>query len=189
MSIAGPASAASRSITCGVPWTPPIASTHTISSAFSPVAGSGTSPARKVPSASEAVYSWGSPGTRTLIDAAPVDVKGQQVSPRDVAIAQMHPRLFKKDSPDLVALRVVVNGTKGGKPQTHTFELVDRYDAKNGISAMMRTTGYSLSITGQLQAMGQVQPNGVHTPDECMPGDAYATELGKRGILIRQTVS
>ncbi len=124
-----------------------------------------------------------------LIDAAPVDVKGQQVSPRDVAIAQMHPRLFKKDSPDLVALRVVVKGAKGGKPQTHTFELVDRYDAGNGISAMMRTTGYSLSITGQLQAMGEVKPAGVHTPDECMPGERYVMELSKRGVLIRQTVS
>ena len=53
----------------------------------------------------------------------------------------------------------------------------------------MRTTGYSLSITGQLQAMGAVQPHGVHSPDECMPGERYVTELGKRGILIRQTVS
>jgi lysine 6-dehydrogenase len=123
-----------------------------------------------------------------LIDLEPVDVKGTRVSPRDVAIAQMHPRLFKRESPDLVALRVVVKGTKGGTPQTHTFELVDRMDAAHGISAMMRTTGYSLSITGQLQAMGEVKPAGVHTPDECMPGDRYVTELGKRGILIRQTV-
>lgn len=124
-----------------------------------------------------------------LIDLAPVDVKGRQVSPRDVAIAQMQPRLFKKDSPDLVALRVVVKGTKDGRPQTHTFELVDRFDTQHGISAMMRTTGYSLSITGQLQAMGLVQPAGVHTPDECIPGDRYVTELSKRGILIRQSVS
>lgn len=124
-----------------------------------------------------------------LLEDKPVDVKGQKVAPRDVAIAQMHPRLFKQDSPDLVALRVVVKGTKGGKPQTHTFELVDRYDAERGISAMMRTTGYSLSITGQLQATGKVKPAGVHTPDECIPGDEYVAELAKRGIVIRQTVS
>lgn len=124
-----------------------------------------------------------------LLENEPVDVKGTQVVPRDVAIAQMQPRLTKKNSPDLVALRVVVSGTKGGKPRTHTFELVDRYDAQHGISAMMRTTGYSLSITGQLQAEGAVRPAGVHTPDECMPGERYVTELAKRGILIRQTVS
>jgi len=124
-----------------------------------------------------------------LLELEPVDVKGTKVVPRDLAIAQMQPRLTKKNSPDLVALRVVVKGTKGGKPMTHTFELVDRYDAAHGISAMMRTTGYSLSITGQLQAEGAVQSAGVHTPDECMPGERYVSELGKRGILIRSAVS
>ena len=124
-----------------------------------------------------------------LLELEPVDVKGTKVVPRELAIAQMQPRLTKKNSPDLVALRVVVSGTKGGKPATHTFELVDRFDAAHGISAMMRTTGYSLSITGQLQADGAVKPAGVHTPDECMPGERYVTELGKRGVLIRQVVS
>jgi lysine 6-dehydrogenase len=122
-----------------------------------------------------------------LLELEPVDVKGTKVVPRELAIAQMQPRLTKKNSPDLVALRVVVSGTKGGKPQAHTFELVDRLDATHGISAMMRTTGFSLSITGQLQAEGAVKA-GVHTPDECMPGERYVTELGKRGILIRQSV-
>ena len=124
-----------------------------------------------------------------LLELEPVDVKGTKVVPRELAIAQMQPRLTKKNSPDLVALRVVVTGTKGGKPMTHTFELVDRFDAAHGISAMMRTTGYSLSITGQLQAEGAVKVAGVHTPDECMPGERYVTELGKRGVLIRQVVS
>ena len=124
-----------------------------------------------------------------LIDLEPVDVKGTMVSPRDVAIAQMQPRLYKKDSPDLVALRVVVTGSKDGTPQTHTFELVDKFDAATGISAMMRATGFSLSITGQLQAEGAVTPAGVHTPDECMPGERYVQELAKRGVLIHQAVS
>ena len=124
-----------------------------------------------------------------LLELEPVDVKGTKVVPRELAIAQMQPRLTKKNSPDLVALRVVVTGSKGGKPMTHSFELVDRFDAAHGISAMMRTTGYSLSITGQLQAEGAVKPVGVHTPDECVPGERYVTELGKRGVLIRQVVS
>ncbi len=123
-----------------------------------------------------------------LLEDQPVEVKGVKVVPRDVAIAQMQPRLTRKDSPDLVALRVAVKGTKGGKPQSHTFELVDRFDAARGISAMMRTTGYSLAITGKLQAAGEVTPAGVHTPDECMPGERYVSELEKRGIAIRQRV-
>jgi lysine 6-dehydrogenase len=80
---------------------------------------------------------------------------------------------------------VVVTGTKGGKQKTVTFELIDRYDAKNHISAMMRTTGYSLSITGMMQVRGLVKPAGVHTPDECVPAEAYIAELAKRGMKIR----
>jgi lysine 6-dehydrogenase len=120
-----------------------------------------------------------------LLDLDPVDVKGVRVSPRDLAVAQMGPRLTKTDAKDLVALRVIVSGKKGGSPKTIKYELVDRYDEERGISAMMRTTGYSLSITGQMQARGEVKPPGVHTPDECIPGAKYIDELKKRGIDIR----
>jgi lysine 6-dehydrogenase len=120
-----------------------------------------------------------------FIDAKPVEVKGQSVVPRDMAIALMKPRLLKPEGRDLVALRVVVEGTKDGKPVKHTWELVDRFDEKAHISAMERTTGYSLSITGLMQASGAVTPAGVHTPDECMPGDAYVAELATRGVRIR----
>jgi lysine 6-dehydrogenase len=51
---------------------------------------------------------------------------------------------------------------------------------------MMRTTGYSLSITGLMQARGLVKPSGVHTPDECIPAQQYIAELRKRGIDVRQ---
>jgi lysine 6-dehydrogenase len=51
---------------------------------------------------------------------------------------------------------------------------------------MMRTTGYSLSITGLMQARGEVKPFGVHTPDEAMPAKRYIEELAKRGVEIRQ---
>jgi lysine 6-dehydrogenase len=120
-----------------------------------------------------------------LLDLEPVDVKGARVSPRDVAVAQMGPRLTKPDGKDLVALRVTVAGQKSGQPRTIKYELVDRYDEERGISAMMRTTGYSLSITGQMQARGEVKPAGVHTPDECMPGEKYIDELRKRGVNIK----
>ena len=120
-----------------------------------------------------------------LLEMNPVDVKGVKVVPRDAFIAIVGPRLKKPEGQDLVALRVVVTGTKGGKQKTVTFELIDRYDAKNHISAMMRTTGYSLSITGMMQVRGLVKPAGVHTPDECVPAEAYIAELAKRGMKIR----
>ena len=120
-----------------------------------------------------------------LLDLEPVDVKGHQVVPRDAFIATVGPRLRKPNGQDLVALRVVVQGTKAGKPKTVGWELLDYYDARQGISAMERTTGYSLAITGVMQARGEVTGPGVLTPDEAMPAEKYIAELGKRGINIR----
>ena len=120
-----------------------------------------------------------------LLEQEPIEVKGHRVVPRDVAIAAMTPRLTKPNGRDLVALRVEVTGTRNGAPATVGFELVDRFDEARGISAMMRTTGYSLAITGLLQAAGRI-PAGVHTPDECIPAELYISELAKRGVHIRQ---
>jgi lysine 6-dehydrogenase len=121
-----------------------------------------------------------------FFDQQPLDVKGQRVAPRDVTIATLLPKLNKPKSPDLVALRVVAEGTKGGKPAQVGYEVVDRMDETNGITAMMRTTGYSLSITAQLQAKRVIGPPGVWTPDECVPADAYLSALRQRGIQVRE---
>jgi lysine 6-dehydrogenase len=83
-------------------------------------------------------------------------------------------------------MRVEVEGEKNGKPARICYDLIDYYDATNGISAMNRTTGYSLSITGQMQAQGKV-PVGVHAPDQAIDADAYIAELKRRGInIVRQ---
>jgi lysine 6-dehydrogenase len=121
-----------------------------------------------------------------LLDQEPIEVKGGRVAPRDVAIATMGPRLTKPGSEDLVAMRVMVGGTKAGKPKELAWELVDFYDEKHHISAMMRATGYSLSITGQMQARGDIVLKGVHTPDECVPAPQYIEELRRRGVNIKE---
>ncbi len=113
-----------------------------------------------------------------------VDVKGQQVVPRDVFVRVAGEQL-RTGKPDLVALRVVVRGTKDGVTATRSWEVLDRYDAEHGISAMMRTTGYTLSITGQLQASGAIAA-GVHTPDECIPSARYFALLAERGVIVTE---
>ena len=125
-----------------------------------------------------------------LLDLEPVTTKdGTKVVPRDAFVATVGPRLTKPAARDLVALRVTVEGTCGGAPASWGRELIDYYDARHGISAMMRCTGYSLSITGLLQAAGEVRPAGVHTPDECMPAEKYVAELAARGVVIKELAS
>jgi lysine 6-dehydrogenase len=121
-----------------------------------------------------------------LLDTRPVEVKGHSIVPRDVFIASVSPRLHKPQGRDLVALQVQVSGVKDGARRQVGFRLIDYYDPEHGISAMMRTTGYSLSITGQMQADGRVTAKGVRTPDEAIPYPAYVEELGRRGVRIEE---
>jgi lysine 6-dehydrogenase len=120
-----------------------------------------------------------------LLEMNPVDVKGVKVVPRDLVVAAMGPRLTKPNGKDLVALRVFAEGTKNGQPKRVGWEMVDFYDEKNDISAMERSTGYSLSITGQMQVRGELGKAGVFTPDEAIPADKYVQELAKRGVEIK----
>lgn len=119
-----------------------------------------------------------------LLGAEAVNVKGQQVAPRDVFV-KVAGAALRKGKPDLVALRVVVTGSAAGVRATRAWEVVDRYDATHGITAMMRTTGYTLAITGLLQLSAAIAP-GVHTPDECIPPVRYFEMLAARGVMVRE---
>ena len=120
-----------------------------------------------------------------LLELQPIKVRGKEVVPRDVFIASASPKLTKPEGRDLVALRVEVRG--GGRDGRQVaWQLLDYFDEARGISAMMRTTGYSLAITGLMQVDGRIAAPGVHTPDETVPFGAYLAELAKRGIEIRE---
>ena len=121
-----------------------------------------------------------------LLSLDPVEVSGGTVVPRDVFIACAEPRLRKPEEKDLVALRVEAEGRKNGKPHRVVFDLVDYHDSKTGITAMERTTGFSLSITGQMQARGQANAAGVLTPDLAIPAGPYMDELRRRNVDIRR---
>jgi lysine 6-dehydrogenase len=120
-----------------------------------------------------------------LLELNPVDVKGVKVVPRDLVVAAIGPRLTKPNGKDLVALRVLAEGSKAGKPKKVGWEMVDFYDDEHDISAMERSTGYSLSITGQMQVRGEIGKSGVFTPDEAIPPEKYISELAKRGVEIK----
>ncbi|HEX2167701.1 MAG TPA: saccharopine dehydrogenase C-terminal domain-containing protein [Longimicrobiales bacterium] len=91
----------------------------------------------------------------------------------------------RPEAKDLVALRVEAEGKKNGKPHRVVFDLIDYHDDSTGITAMERTTGFSLSITGQMQARGDVR-SGVLTPDIAIDPATYMDELRKRKVDIRE---
>src|SRR5260370_19424733 len=118
-----------------------------------------------------------------LLSVDPVTVKGTTIVPRDAFIATVSPRLSKPNGRDLVALRIEVKGRNGRRV---AWELLDYYDETTGISAMMRTTGYSLAVTGVMQVDGRIKATGVHTPDEAVPFQEYVNEFKRRRVEIRE---
>ena len=71
---------------------------------------------------------------------------------------------------------------------TVTYQMLDFEDTELGVTAMMRTTGYSLAGVARLQASGAVRP-GVHTSSECVPVNDYVAMLAECGVQISRTES
>lgn len=123
-----------------------------------------------------------------LFDLEPVRGRTGEIVPREAFIAIAEPHLRRPDSPDLVAMRVVVGGTRDGRDARVSYRLLDFMDEEQGISAMERTTGFSLSIIGQMQARGTISEPGVTTPDLAVPPREYIAELAARGVIIERRV-
>jgi lysine 6-dehydrogenase len=123
-----------------------------------------------------------------LLNLDPVDVDGHPVVPRRAFIEIVSPKLRNPQGDDMVVLRVEAEGWIDERAAVVRYELIDYYDAQRGISAMERTTGYSLGITALMQADGRIKEVGVCTPDECVPASAYLAELRESGIEVKRTV-
>lgn len=123
-----------------------------------------------------------------LLSLEPVAMNGTEIVPRDHFIKVVSPKLRKPAGRDLVAVRVVVEGENDGEAGSVQYDLLDYYDADHGLTAMMRTTGYSLAITSLMQVDGRVTQQGVTTPDEGMPAEAYIAELAGHGVRVERTV-
>lgn len=121
-----------------------------------------------------------------LLSEEPVRVGEVEVVPRDVFIACAGPVLRTPDEPDVVALRVVVDGERGGAPATLTFDVLDHADETTGISAMERTTGFTLSIVGLFLGRGVITERGTLPSYRAIPYEPYVEALAARGIEVRE---
>ena len=123
-----------------------------------------------------------------FIDLDPIDVVGHSVRPRDFFHALMRRVWERPDEPDLLVLRVDVEGTHDGRPVRHRSLVVDRHDAKTGFSAMERTTAYSAAIVTALQARDQT-PKGAVPLETSVDAEDFVRELGKRDIPLETSIS
>jgi lysine 6-dehydrogenase len=112
-----------------------------------------------------------------------VKVGGTEVSPLEVSYAVLGQKLAEGDPKDMTVMRVIAKGKKG----TMTFDLVDKYDEKNGVTSMGKTTAYTGSIVTQMLGAGRITGKGVMPPETAIQGEKVETlisELGRRGVKI-----
>ena len=123
-----------------------------------------------------------------LLDIEPQDFKGMKIVPREFLLSLITPRLQAKDGEtDVCVMYNTTTGTKDGKKVKIEHFMWDEADKDNGISSMMRVTGFPVAITVKLLMEGLIQEKGIVPPEDCIKGkvyDRFIDELKKRNIEI-----
>ncbi len=106
---------------------------------------------------------------------------------------------FASKGPDVCIMRLEAHesvnrpgarGLLGGrlKGRVASFTMVDHYDPKTDMSAMMRTTAFPASIVLQMLAAGAIGKRGGVLQERDVPADLFLAEIEKRGIKIDYTI-
>jgi lysine 6-dehydrogenase len=119
-----------------------------------------------------------------LLEKQPVMVDGVSISPRSVFAAAAEPRLTFPGEEDLAVMRVQVIGRKDRARREVRFEMLDRMDRKNGVTAMMRTTSYPTVAAALMIARGEVPFRGVAAMERAVPAEPFLKELRRHELRI-----
>jgi saccharopine dehydrogenase-like NADP-dependent oxidoreductase len=129
-----------------------------------------------------------------FFDKTPIEVHGVMVSPLDFTSRIMFPKWqLKPGEEDFTVMRVIVEGEDAqGRHETVTYDLLDRFDAKNKVTSMARTTGYTGTAGVRLLADGKFKRPGVNPPEfvgevpSCL--EFVLAHLAERDIHYQKTV-
>ena len=112
-----------------------------------------------------------------------------EITPYRFMVNHLEPQLqYMEGERDLVALRTIVVGRKGGRGLKVTYDMLDMRDLETGLFAMNRTVGYTASIVAQMIGSGEVKGKGLLTAIRDIPYRRFLAEISKRGIRITEKV-
>jgi lysine 6-dehydrogenase len=112
-----------------------------------------------------------------------IELDGQRVRPRRV-LGEMLQRHLPADEPDVVLIRLAFRGRNGGRDQRLRYDIIDRFDERTGLSAMMRTTAFPASIIAQMMARVETTERGARPQELVVPPDRFVSALAARNIHI-----
>lgn len=111
-----------------------------------------------------------------------------KLSPREFSGAILRNALLDKGK-DCVLVLVKLKGISDGRARDLSYRLVDHYDDRTELSAMMRTTAFPAAIIMQMQADGRIDARGTVPQEIAVPSDEFLDELAARGIRFEETWS
>ncbi|HEX7960507.1 MAG TPA: saccharopine dehydrogenase C-terminal domain-containing protein [Terriglobales bacterium] len=105
--------------------------------------------------------------------------KTSELSPREMTAALFLEKLSGNE-PDVCIMRIEAHQND----RVLAFEMVDYFDPKLEMSAMMRTTAWPASIVLQMIAAGVIKKRGAIKQELDVPADVFLKEMNQRGIRI-----
>jgi lysine 6-dehydrogenase len=128
-----------------------------------------------------------------LLSREPVEFRGQSLVPFEVFSKIIYPKVrLEEGEKDITVLRVVVSGVKDGVETCHTFDMVDHYDERLGITSMAKTTAYTAAIVARMLGRGEISEKGLVPTVRVIRGDRFRRvlrELSERGVTIKHTAT
>jgi lysine 6-dehydrogenase len=133
-----------------------------------------------------------------LFSSEKMKIGKAEIAPRAV-MSKVFEGKFAGKGPDVCIMRLEahesvrtpgVRGLLGARLQGRvaTFTLVDYYDPKTDMSAMMRTTAFPASIVVQMLASGAIAKRGAVLQERDVPADLFLDEMEKRGIKVQYSI-
>ena len=133
-----------------------------------------------------------------LFSSDKIKIGNAEIAPRSM-MSKIFEGKFASKGPDVCIMRLEahesvrtpgVRGLLGGRLQGRvaTFTLVDHYDPKTDMSAMMRTTAFPASIVIQMLASGAIAKRGGVLQERDVPADLFLAEMEQRGIRIQYAI-
>jgi saccharopine dehydrogenase-like NADP-dependent oxidoreductase len=124
-----------------------------------------------------------------LLDIEPVNFKGKKIAPREFVSSLITPKLLPKEGEtDVCVMYNSVEGKKDGRDMRIEYFMWDEADRENGLSSMMRVTGFPVAIAARWLAEGKIKEKGIVAPEDAISGKLYEDfldELEKRNIKIK----
>jgi lysine 6-dehydrogenase len=129
-----------------------------------------------------------------LFSSEKMRVGNVEISPRAL-MSKVFEGKFASKGPDVCIMRLEahesikapgVRGLLGGKlkGRVASFTMVDHYDPKTDMSAMMRTTAFPASIVLQMMCSGAIAKRGAVLSERDVPAELFLDEIKRRGIKI-----